>query len=98
MFESASGDADLELTYSSKSQSAALALADYVKCSEKFSEMCKVSIEFCLSTQSPEFKPQVDVPTEPPVVEEEKMSPEEVKLQQISQLYQYYNSLIIQQD
>ena len=86
------------MTYSSKSQSAALALADFVKCSEKFSENCKVSIEFCLSTQSPEFKPQIDVSIEPPVVEEEKLSPEEVKLQQISQLYQYYNSLIIQQD
>lgn len=67
------------MRYKSKSQSAALALVDYVKCSEKFSEKCKVSIEFCLSTQSPEFKPQVEI--EPPVVEEEKLSPEEVKLQ-----------------
>jgi hypothetical protein len=51
-----------------------------------------------MSAQAPDFKPPVTNEKIGGLLtpgEDETMSAEEVKLQQISQLYQYYNNLII---
>ena len=89
----------LQVRYNSTSESAARALQDYVQASEKFAEITEVHVETSMSAQAPDFKPSlVTAETVQPQPEDESMTAEEVKLQQISQLYQYYSNLIIQQD
>ena len=99
-FESFAEDS-IQFSYSSTSESAARALQQHIKTSEKYGELTEVHVETKMSAQAPDFKPPV---TNDKIGgaftpgEDETMSAEEVKLQQISQLYQYYNNLIMQQD
>ena len=83
-------ESPLVIKYSSTSESAARALQEYIKDSAKFAEETEVHVETKMSATAPDFRPPVTAaPVEnvQPAGEDETMTAEEVKLQQISQLY-----------
>lgn len=97
-----SDDDKITVRYHSDSYSASVALRHHIGTSQKFGPTTEIKLEACMSASAPLFEPpvietpEVTAPPETPLAP--TLTPEELKQQQISQLYQYYNSLIVQQD
>jgi hypothetical protein len=88
----------VSLRYRSSSHSGFLSLKQHIEQSELWGKIVEIKFEAVMSASAPAFQFSASVIPDIPSLQSEGLTAEELKQQQIAQLYQYYNSVLAQQD